>query len=136
MWIGRDSAAAHHEDRLEEHLQQLQRTPLIIIDEVGYMPFDGQAANLFFQLVSSRYERGSVIVASNKPFAAWGENFGNAVVASAMIDGLMHHAEILSLKGESWRLKDKNLAEPGGKRVKVETICKLSIDREGLEFNR
>jgi len=112
-------AAAHHEDRLEDYLRLLQRTPLIIVDEVGYIPFDAEAANLFFQLVSSRYERGSVIVTSNKPFTAWGEIFGDAVVAAAMIDRLVHHADILSLKGESYRLKDKNLAEPGGKRAQV-----------------
>ena len=100
-------AAAHHEDRLEEYLRQLQRTPLIIIDEVGYIPFDAEAANLFFQLISSRYEQGSVVVTSNKAFTAWGDIFGDAVVAAAMIDRLVHHAEILSLKGDSYRLKDK-----------------------------
>jgi len=85
--------------------------PLIIIDEVGYIPFDAEAANLFFQLVSFRYERGSVIVSSNKPFTAWGEIFGDPVVAAAMIDRLVHHAEILSLKGDSYRLKDKKLVD-------------------------
>jgi len=70
-------AAAHHDGRLEDYRRQLQRTPLIIVDEVGYIPFDAEAANLFFQLVSSRYERGSVIVTSNKPFTAWGEIFGD-----------------------------------------------------------
>ncbi len=112
-------AAIHHDQRLEDYLRQLQRTPLIIVDEVGYIPFDAEAANLFFQLVSSRYERGSVIVTSNKPFTAWGEIFGDPVVAAAMIDRLVHHAEILSLKGESYRLKDKKLAEPSGKPADV-----------------
>ncbi len=112
-------AAIHHDQRLEDSLRQLQRTPLIIVDEVGYIPFDAEAANLFFQLVSSRYERGSVIVTSNKPFTAWGEIFGDPVVAAAMIDRLVHHAEILSLKGESYRLKDKKLAEPSGKPADV-----------------
>ena len=65
-----------------------------MIDEVGYIPFEAQAANLFFQLVSSRYERASVIVTSNKPFGRWGEVFGDAVVAAAMIDRLVHHAEV------------------------------------------
>ena len=64
---------------------------------------------MFFQLVSSRYERGSVTVTSNKPFTAWGEIFGDPVVAAAMIDRLVHHAEILSLKGDSYRLRDKKL---------------------------
>ena len=110
QWVMR-LAAANHEKRLEAYLRQLERTPLIIIDEVGYIPFDAEAANLFFQLVSSRYERGSVIVSSNKPFTAWGEIFGDPVVAADMIDRLVHHGEILSLKGDSYRLRDKKLAD-------------------------
>jgi len=69
QWVMRP-AAANHEKRLEAYLRLLERTPLIIIDEVGYIPFDAEAANMYFQLVSSRYERGSVIVKSNKPFTA------------------------------------------------------------------
>ena len=79
---------------------------------MGYIPFDPQAANLMFALVSSRYERASMIVTSNKPFSRWGEIFGDDVVAAAMIDRLVHHAEILSLKGDSYRLKDKDLGSP------------------------
>ena len=94
---------------------------MIIIDEVGYIPFDAEAANLFFQLVSSRYERGSVIVTSNKPFTAWGEIFGDPVVAAAMIDRLVHHAQILSLKGDSYRLKDKKLTGPREKPIPAVT---------------
>ena len=70
--------------------------PLIVVDEVGYIPFDPEAANLMFALVSTRYERASMIVTSNKPFSAWGEIFGDDMVATAMIDRLIHHAEILS----------------------------------------
>jgi len=81
----------------------------VIVDEIGYIPFDPQAANLMFRLVASRYERASMIVSSNKPFSAWGEIFGDEVVAVAMIDRLVHHAEILSLKGDSYRLKDRDL---------------------------
>ena len=80
------------------------------VDEVGYIPFEGEAANLFFQLVSARYERASVIVTSNKPFRRWGEVFGDPVVAAAMIDRLVHHAEVVSLKRDSYRLKDRDLA--------------------------
>ena len=86
--------------------------PLIVVDEVGYIPFDPEAANLMFSLVSSRYERASMIVTSNKPFSAWGEIFGDDVVAAAMIDRLVHHAEILALKGDSYRLRDKDLGAP------------------------
>jgi DNA replication protein DnaC len=76
---------------------------------VGYIPFDPEAANLMFSLVSARYERASVIVTSNKPFSGWGEIFGDEIVAAAMIDRLVHHAEILALKGDSYRLRDKDL---------------------------
>ena len=79
------------------------------MDEVGYIPFEAEAANLFFQLVSSRYERASLIVTSNKPFGRWGEVFGDDVVAAAMIDRLVHHAEVIALKGDSYRLQDRDL---------------------------
>ena len=69
------------------------------MDEVGYIPFEAEAANLFFQLVSSRYERASLIVTSNKPFGRWGEVFGDDVVAAAMIDRLVHHAEVIATCG-------------------------------------
>jgi DNA replication protein DnaC len=82
---------------------------LLVVDEVGYIPFEGEAANLFSQLVSSRYERASLIVTSNKVFGRWGEVFGDDVVAAAMIDRLVHHAEALALKGDSYRLKDRDL---------------------------
>ena len=98
-------------------LDKLQRIPLLICDEVGYIPFDPQAANLMFMLVSRRYERASLIVTSNKPFSGWGEIFGDDVVATAMIDRLVHHAEILSLKGDSYRLKDRDLARPPAART-------------------
>lgn len=96
--------------QLADELTRLGRIPLLVVDEVGYIPFDPAAANLIFQLVSARYERASMIVTSNKPFSAWGEIFGDEVVAAAMIDRLVHHAEILSLKGDSYRLRDKELA--------------------------
>jgi DNA replication protein DnaC len=108
QWVDR-LAEAHGQGRLQEELVRLGRHPLIVIDEVGYIPFEADAANLFFQLVSSRYERASVIVTSNKPFGRWGEVFGDATVAAAMIDRLVHHAEVVSLKGDSYRLKDRDL---------------------------
>jgi DNA replication protein DnaC len=103
---------AQRQGRLDDELDKLQRIPLLVVDEVGYIPFDPQAANLMFMLVSRRYERASLIVTSNKPFSAWGEIFGDEVTATAMIDRLVHHAEILSLKGDSYRLKDRELARP------------------------
>ena len=108
QWVAR-LAEAHHASRLQTELTKLARVPLLVVDEVGYIPFDAEAANLFFQLVSSRYERASLIVTSNKVFGRWGEVFGDDVVAAAMIDRLVHHAEVIALKGDSYRLKDRNL---------------------------
>jgi len=102
-------ADAHAAGRLQAELVRLGRYPLLVIDEVGYIPFEPEAANLFFQLVSARYERASLIVTSNKPFGRWGEVFGDDVVAAAMIDRLVHHAEVVALKGDSYRLKDRDL---------------------------
>jgi DNA replication protein DnaC len=102
-------AAAHHAGKLQAELVRLGRYPLLVIDEVGYIPFEPEAANLFFQLVSSRYERASLIVTSNKPFGRWGEVFGDDVVAAAMIDRLVHHAEVIALKGDSYRLRNRDL---------------------------
>src|ERR1700735_3435356 len=102
-------ADAQRQGRLDDELKRLERYPLLICDEVGYIPFDPQAANLMFMLVSRRYERASLIVTSNKPFGAWGEIFGDEITAAAMVDRLVHHAEILNLKGDSYRLKDRDL---------------------------
>jgi len=93
--------------RLADELERLGRIPLLIVDEVGYIPFDPDAASLFFQLVSSRYEQSSLIVSSNKSFSAWAEIFGDAVAVEAMVDRLVHHSHVLVLKGDSYRLKDK-----------------------------
>src|SRR3954447_18790595 len=82
------------------------------VDEVGYIPFEPEAANPFFQLVSSRYERASLIVTSNKPFGRWGEVFGDDVVAAALIRRLVHHADVVALKGDSYRLKDRDPRPP------------------------
>src|SRR6266567_1776254 len=108
QWVAR-LADAHAAGRLQAELVRLGRYPVLVVDEVGYIPFEAEAANLFFQLVSARYERASLIVTSNKPFGRWGEVFGDDVVAAAMIDRLVHHAEIIALKGDSYRLKDRDL---------------------------
>jgi len=93
---------------LATFFKHLAKPDLLVIDEVGYIPFGREAANLFFQVVSLRYEHGSVIVTSNRAFSAWGEIFGgDTVVAAALIDRLVHHAEIISLKGSSYRLRGK-----------------------------
>jgi DNA replication protein DnaC len=110
-WVAR-LGDAKRQGTLDAELRRLAFVPLIVVDEVGYIPFDPEAANLMFSLVSARYERASLIVTSNKPFSAWGEIFGDDVVAAAMIDRLVDHAEILSPKGDSYRLRDKDLVHP------------------------
>jgi hypothetical protein len=98
QWVAR-LGEAKRQGQLEAELRRLSFIPLIVVDEVGYIPFDPEAANLMFSLVSNRYERASMIVTSNKPFSAWGEIFGDDMAATAMIDRLIHHAEILITKG-------------------------------------
>ena len=78
-----------------------------MIDEIGYLPFERQAANLLFALIARRYERGSIIVTSNRGFEAWGEILSDAMVAAALIDRLVHHAHIVTLKGKSYRLRER-----------------------------
>ena len=100
---------AHRDGRLEHELKRLRRYRLLIIDEVGYLPFEQDAANLFFQLVSSRYEHASLILTSNLPFSGWGGVFGDQAVAAAMIDRIVHHADVLTLKGASYRLRGRGI---------------------------
>lgn len=107
-WVAR-LGEAHAAGRLHDELRRLGRIPLVVVDEVGYIPFEAEAANLFFQLVSARYERASVIVTSNRPFGRWGETFGDDTVAAAMIDRLVHHAEVVALKGDSYRLRGRDV---------------------------
>ena len=101
---------ALYENRLDERLKILTQPKLLIIDEIGYIPIDRQGANLFFQLVSRRYERGSILLTSNQSLGAWGEVFGDAVIASAILDRLLHHATTVNIKGESYRLREKRKA--------------------------
>ena len=108
QWIAR-LADAKRQGGLEAELKRLSFVPLPVVDEIGYIPFDPEAANPMFSLVSNRYERASMIVTSNKPFSAWGEIFDDDMAATAMIDRLIHHSEILSLKGDSYRLRGKDL---------------------------
>jgi DNA replication protein DnaC len=105
-WVSR-LAEAHDRGRLPQELAKLRRFKLLIVDEVGYIPFDQDSANLFFQLVSSRYEHASLVLTSNLAFSRWGEVFSDATVASAMIDRIVHHAEVLNLTGSSYRLRNK-----------------------------
>jgi len=98
---------AHAEGRLEDKLKLYTAPRLLIIDEIGYLPIDRVGANLFFQLISRRYERGPMILTSNQSFGAWGEVFGDRVIATAILDRLLHHAVTMNIRGNSYRLKDK-----------------------------
>jgi DNA replication protein DnaC len=105
-WI-EDLAAAHAAGLLPAKLHELSRISVIVIDELGYLPLDADAANLLFQLISVRYETGSVIITSNLEFARWGETLSDPTVAAALIDRLVHHSEIIALKGESYRTQNR-----------------------------
>ena len=80
---------------------------MLIIDEVGYLPIDKEAANMLFQLINRRYEKASTIITTNKPFSEWGELFGDSMIANAILDRLLHHSHIININGNSYRLKDK-----------------------------
>jgi len=103
---------ALQQQRLEERLRPLSGTytKLVIVDELGYLPFDRVGAELFFQFVCRRYERGSLIVTTNQPFSRWGEVFGDPVLATAILDRLLHHSVVIQITGESYRLREKRQA--------------------------
>lgn len=122
---------ARHENRLERALQQLSYPKLLIVDEIGYLPLTRDEASLFFRLVVRRYERASLIVTSNKSFLDWGEVFNDHVLATAILDRLLHHATTLNIKGESYRLKDKRKAGILGRPKKDEPGEEVSVpDKE------
>ena len=97
---------AEREGVLPQRIRFLTRTALLIIDEVGYLPLDKSGANLFFQLVNARYEKGAMILTSNRSFQEWGEIFGDNVVAAALLDRLLHHAVVIQIDGVEYRLRE------------------------------
>ena len=98
-------AKADREGRLRERIRFLCRSSLLIIDEIGYLTVGAGAGNLFFQLVNARYERGAMILTSNRGFAEWGDVFGDPVVATALLDRLLHHAVVVQIEGSSYRMR-------------------------------
>lgn len=100
-------AKAHAEGRLEERLGFFAKPKLLIVDELGYLPFEPNAAHLFFQLVSRRYERGSMLITSNRSVGEWGSVFADPVVATAILDRLLHHSQVITIRGDSYRLREK-----------------------------
>jgi DNA replication protein DnaC len=103
---------AQRQGRLREAMYRTVATPkLLVIDEIGYLPFGRDQANLFFQVVAKRYEKGSLILTSNLTFGSWDQTFaGDAVLTAVMLDRALHHATIAQITGESYRLKDKRRA--------------------------
>src|ERR1700734_337733 len=98
-------ARAEREGALRERIRYFCRFALLIVDEIGYLPVIPGGGNLFFQLVNARYERGAMILTSNRGFAEWGEVFGGPVVATALLDRLLHHAVVVHIEGASYRLR-------------------------------
>lgn len=95
------------ENRLEDRLIHFSKPKLLIIDELGYLPFEKDAAHLFFQLVSRRYERCATLLTTNRSIGEWGEIFGDTVIATAILDRLLHHSHVVTIRGESYRLREK-----------------------------
>lgn len=96
-----------HQQKLEQKLKNLTLPKLLILDELGYLPLERLAGSLLFQLIHRRYERGSLILTTNQPFSRWGEVFGDNVLATAILDRLLHHSVVIQITGESYRLKEK-----------------------------
>jgi len=95
------------EGRLDDKLKFYTVPRLLVVDEIGYLPIDRGGANLFFQLISRRYERGPMILTSNQSFGSWGDVFGDRIIATAILDRILHHAITINIRGNSYRLKDK-----------------------------
>ena len=104
---------AKYENRLEYRMRHYFSYSLLIIDEVGYLPVDHEAADMLFQLIARRYERKSTIITTNKQLSRWGELFGDPMVANAMLDRLLHHSKVFMITGPSYRTRNFNLTPPG-----------------------
>ena len=100
-------ARAHVDKRLDDRLLALSKPKLLIVDELGYLPLEPDAAHLFFQLVSRRYEIGAMLITSNRSVAEWGGVFADPVVATAILDRRLHHSHVITIRGDSYRLRAK-----------------------------
>jgi len=132
---------AYQDGNLEHELTRLRRYKLLIIDEAGYLPFDADQANLFFQLIAHRYEQGSILITSNMPFGRWGEIFNDDIVAAAMIDRLVHHAEVLALSGDSYRTRSRRVLltptpKSGDQPQQPSKEGQFSAVEKGSDFSR
>jgi DNA replication protein DnaC len=105
-----DLSRAYREGRLDRRLRIYIAPKVLIVDEMGYLPLDDLGATIFFQLVSARYERGSIILTSNKSYGDWGSVFGDAIIATAILDRLLHHSTTINIRGDSYRLRERKKA--------------------------
>lgn len=105
-----DLGRAYREGRLDRRLRIYLAPKVLVIDEMGYLPLDELGATIFFQLVSARYERGSIILTSNKSYGEWGSIFGDPIIATAILDRLLHHSMTVNIRGDSYRLKERRKA--------------------------
>ncbi|MBP1925615.1 DNA replication protein DnaC [Sedimentibacter acidaminivorans] len=97
---------AYNENRLEARLKHYSKYKVLVIDEIGYLPVDQLGANLFFQLITKRYERNSTIITTNQPFSKWGDVFSDMTLDNAILDRLLHHSHVIKIIGPSYRTKD------------------------------
>lgn len=124
-------AKAEREGKLAQRIGFIARPALLIIDEVGYLPVQSGGANLFFQLINARYERGAVILTSNRGFSEWGEVFGDNVVAAALLDRLLHHAIVIEIAGNSYRLREHAKLVPENMRLPPISVHEQPKKRRG-----
>jgi len=118
-------AKAERDGVLHERIRYLCRPALLVVDEIGYLPITSDGGNLFFQLVNGRYEKGAMILTSNRGFAEWGEIFGDSVVATALLDRLLHHAVVIQIEGSSYRLRQHADLVPEHLRAKASLLRRL-----------
>ncbi|AEI14517.1 IstB domain protein ATP-binding protein [Flexistipes sinusarabici DSM 4947] len=102
--------AAYYNNTIKRKMKKYTKPDVLVIDEIGYRRMEDEAAHFFFQIISERYEKGAVILTSNKSYGAWGEIFGDTVLATAILDRLLHHSNTINIKGESYRIKEKKKA--------------------------
>ena len=129
--------AADKENQLEERLRKLSRFHLLIIDEMGYLPFSDSGAHCFFQLISKRYEKTATILTSNKSFGEWGDIFKDNVIASATLDRILHHCTTVNIRGDSYRLKERRrygLVQPSSSELTQSETQNAKVLSRSEEF--
>jgi DNA replication protein DnaC len=129
-------AKAERDGQLRERIRYLCRSALLVVDEIGYLPITPGGGNLFFQLVNARYEKGAMILTSNRGFAEWGEIFGDPVVATELLDRLLHHAVVIQIEGSSYRLRQHADLVPEHMRSKAIITQSPASNRRGRSPER